>query len=380
MAAGLLALAPRPRAMPPHGGVTELRAAGPRVQLGPCRRRRRRSPPPLFLDCRQQLFSSQHRSTASMAIPLGEPAGEHKALRKQIKKLKKVASTGQLDAAGTAELKSLKKRAKAIKTASQATGGGSASDGGEATAEQAPTAVEGGKGGKKGGKKKRKSDAAAEGAAAEAAPAKAAEQQQQQEQPAKKKAKKGAAAAAEGLPEGMAAVGDRQLAASRPALIKALYSEAAEVAAMSEEAVASWRKERKSKVEGCGLNPITSFAQTGAWVCGALGTWSAYGPVVAKHAHCMCQRLRPTARTLQAHPWNLAPPSLAPAQLDLTAGLCCEAACHAHVPEAKPPSFSLPPPHLLANLPLQACLLRSCMPRARSSSPRPSRRSACPSH
>ena len=42
-----------------------------------------------------------------MAVPLEQPAGEHKALRKQLKKLKKVASTGQLDEAVAAQLKEL---------------------------------------------------------------------------------------------------------------------------------------------------------------------------------------------------------------------------------------------------------------------------------
>lgn len=200
-----------------------------------------------------------------MAIPLAEPAAaEHKALRKQIKKLKKVASTGQLDAAGTAELKALKKKAKAIKAASQATGGDGGSDGGEATAEQAAPAGEQQQqqgGGKAGGKKqKKRKSVAAEAAPAEAEAAEAA--------PAGKKQKKGKGAAAGGeLPQGMAAVGDRGLAASRPALVKALYNEAAEVAATSAADVAAWRKERKTKVEGCALHPITSFAQSGERRC-----------------------------------------------------------------------------------------------------------------
>lgn len=191
-----------------------------------------------------------------MAIPLQQPeaaAAEHKAVRKQIKKLKKVASTGQLDAAGEAELKALKKKAKALKAASTATGSGGegGSDGGEATADQpAP-----------GSKKKRKS-AAAEDKAAAAAAAASAEQQQ----PAPKKQKKGkAGAAAAATPDGLAAVGDRQLASSRPQLVKALYSEAADVAAMSASDVAAWRKERKTAVEGCTLHPISTFAQSGGW-------------------------------------------------------------------------------------------------------------------
>ncbi|KAI3424136.1 hypothetical protein D9Q98_009496 [Chlorella vulgaris] len=199
-----------------------------------------------------------------MAIPL-EPAEEHKAVRKQIKKLKKVASTGQLDADGTAELKSLKKRAKALKQATGGAAGGadSASDGGEARAEQ-PTPS----GGKAEKKKKRKQ----QDAAAAAPPAKPAEQAAQ---PAKKKqkggkGKVGGEAAKPAVVDGpappagaMAEVGDRSLAASRPKLVKALYIEAADVAAMSEADVAAWRKERETAMEGSVLRPIPSFAQSG---------------------------------------------------------------------------------------------------------------------
>ena len=146
------------------------------------------------------------------------------------------------------ELKQLKKRAKAAKAASQATsgGGGSGSDGGEATAEQSSPQASG-------KQKKRKQK-------------EAAEQQEQEQQPAAKKAKgkKGKAAAAGGhaAPQGMAAVGEPP--GSRKQLVKALYEEAPEVAAMSADQIKQWRKERKTKVEGCELHPITAFAQSGA--------------------------------------------------------------------------------------------------------------------
>lgn len=51
---------------------------------------------------------------------------------------------------------------------------------------------------------------------------------------------------------------------SRKPLVKALYEESAEVAAMPADQVKQWRKERKTKVEGCELHPITAFAQSGA--------------------------------------------------------------------------------------------------------------------
>lgn len=67
-----------------------------------------------------------------------------------------------------------------------------------------------------------------------------------------------------GAPEGeMAAVGNRQLAASRRPLIKSLYTESPEVAAMSDEAIAAWMEERHSVLENCDLKPLTSFAQSG---------------------------------------------------------------------------------------------------------------------
>lgn len=108
---------------------------------------------------------------------------------------------------------------------------------------------------KKNDKKKRR--------AAEAAP-----EQQQEEQPQKraKKDKAGKAGkAAAAAPALLAAVGDRELAASRPPLVKELYTEAAEVAATSAAAVAAWREERRIAVEGCDpdVRPITSFAQSG---------------------------------------------------------------------------------------------------------------------
>lgn len=201
-----------------------------------------------------------------MAILLQPAAAEaeHKAVKKQIKKLKKVASTGQLDAAGTAELKALQKKAKGLKSAAS-TGGadGSGSDGGAPSAPSpAPASSDGSK-----QKKKRKSQGGGEAAASAGAapvpePVALVEQQQA---PAAKKAKKAKAAAAAdaGSSGGMAEVGDRQLAATRPALLKAQYSESAEVAGMSAAAVESYLKEREIVVEGCSLNPITSFKQSG---------------------------------------------------------------------------------------------------------------------
>jgi hypothetical protein len=186
-----------------------------------------------------------------MAVPVPAPAEEHKAVRKQIKKLKKVASTGQLDAAGAAELKSLKKRAKELKQ-SVSSGGGSSggSEGGEPAREQPAAAA---------GKKKKKRKGATAEADAAPTPGKPSEAQP----PAKKKQKKGKGGDGAAPPGAMAAVGDRKLAASRPAVVKELYVEAAEVAATSDAAVEAWRAERRTAVEGCTLRPLTSFTQSG---------------------------------------------------------------------------------------------------------------------
>lgn len=224
------------------------------------------------------------------------------------------------------ELKQLKKRAKAAKAASQATsgGGGSGSDGGEATAEQSspPTS---------GKQKKRKQK-------------EAAEQQEQEQQPAAKKAKgkKGKAAAAGGhaAPQGMAAVGEPP--GSRKPLVKALYEEAPEVAAMSADQIKQWRKERKTKVEGCELHPITAFAQSGAG--GGVG------------------RLASGRRAVVLLPCWLG------RQATGMAGII------------QPLTAPEPPTPLVCCPPLQACRRRSCTRPATSSSPHPSRHSACPLH
>ena len=60
-----------------------------------------------------------------------------------------------------------------------------------------------------------------------------------------------------------AAVGDRDLARSRPALTKALYTESAEVKNMREAEVAAWRAERSVTLEDAEARPLTSFAQSG---------------------------------------------------------------------------------------------------------------------
>ena len=264
-----------------------------------------------------------------MAVPLEAEGGEHKALRKQIKQLKKAASSGELDAAGAAELKALKKKAKALKGSGEAASAGEEQQQEEEEAEQEEQQQAGGKKEKK--KKKRK-----DGAAAPAAAPAAAAEQQQDAPPAKKKQKKAAAAAVDAS-GGMAAVGDRQLAATRPALVKALYIQHADVAATSAAVVDAWREERQTKVEGLDLNPITAFSQSSEWPALLLARMADWLPA------------QPVASWLRT-----ATP----------------------VPSCSPSAHPPLPSHALCP---QACLPRSCTPRAPSSTPPPSRPSACPS-
>ena len=114
---------------------------------------------------------------------------------------------------------------------------------------------------------------------AKAAAKAAAEQQQQQEAGGSGKKDKQAkrdrdAAAADGGAKkhkaaplhgraAYAAVGDADLAAASPAILKDLYKEHPAVAAMSEADKAAARAERRTAVEGCDLAPVLTFEQTG---------------------------------------------------------------------------------------------------------------------
>lgn len=290
-----------------------------------------------------------------MAIPVAQPAAdaaaEHKAVKKQIKALKKVASTGQLDEAGAAELKALKKKAKALKAASTQPGDSGASDGSEVTAE-GPAPAKGA------GKKKRKSDAAAQ-------------QQQEGEQRGAKKAKKGKGGKAGGEPipdtsvGGMAVVGDRQLAASRPPLVKALYSETAEVAAMSDADVAAWREERRTAVEGAALRPITSFAQSGEGTRGPPRHTCATGSLrlanqPARHGQrCACCADPGRLCHAREHPTPAASSHHSPA--------CLPALRHApRLPPATPAGLSAKELHATRNFAQPSPIQAQCLPLALS--------------
>lgn len=61
----------------------------------------------------------------------------------------------------------------------------------------------------------------------------------------------------------LAVVGDTTLAATRPAIVRELYSESAELSAMPESEVQQLLEERRTAVEGSSLRPVMSFEQTG---------------------------------------------------------------------------------------------------------------------
>jgi len=64
-------------------------------------------------------------------------------------------------------------------------------------------------------------------------------------------------------PRPLAVVGDAQLAATRPAIVRELYSEHPELTAMDEDKVAELMEQRRTVVDGSSLRPVMSFEQTG---------------------------------------------------------------------------------------------------------------------
>ena len=61
----------------------------------------------------------------------------------------------------------------------------------------------------------------------------------------------------------MAEVGDKQAAQSGRPIQKAIYTEHAAVAALSDAEVAAWRSERSTVVDGCDLRPVPDFEHAG---------------------------------------------------------------------------------------------------------------------
>jgi ATP-dependent RNA helicase DBP3 len=100
--------------------------------------------------------------------------------------------------------------------------------------------------------KKRIRDAAPEPAAAGVESASKKAKQQQAGKPGPSSAKRQ-----------LAVVGDTTLAATRPAIVRELYTESAELTAMPESEVQQLLEERRTAVDGSSLRPVMSFEQTG---------------------------------------------------------------------------------------------------------------------
>lgn len=98
---------------------------------------------------------------------------------------------------------------------------------------------------------KQTEQAASGGSSGESAAKKAKQQQQQQS--------KGSGGARRPL----AVVGDAQLSASRPAIVRELYTEHPELSALSDQEVAQLMEQRRTAVDGSSLRPVMSFEQTG---------------------------------------------------------------------------------------------------------------------
>lgn len=65
------------------------------------------------------------------------------------------------------------------------------------------------------------------------------------------------------LSQGMAQVGNKELAHNAKPVIKVLYNESLDVSSMSKSEVDSFREERRMAIEDCDINPISSFEHTG---------------------------------------------------------------------------------------------------------------------
>jgi len=172
---------------------------------------------------------------------------EQKVMKKLKKLQKKMASgASEEDRAQAAKLeKKLAKLRKQLKSAQQpAATETAASTESEDSAIAMPAESQG-----KGKKSKKRDREAAEAAAAgESAP---------------KKSKQQGGKSSSSKQRPLAVVGDAQLAATRPAIVRELYSEHPELSAMGDEEVAQLLEQRRTVVDGSSLRPVMSFEQTG---------------------------------------------------------------------------------------------------------------------
>ena len=202
----------------------------------------------IFKFCRKQ----QEVMTAPQSVGSEPDKAALKAMKKAKKQARKEAEAAAATATASPETTTASGSKKEKKRKSEAE----------------PTETEGGLSKKELKKQKKKEAKAAAAAAATdttttTAPPAPEKEEEEKESKKAKKAKKQTApvlGAAEGE---MAAVGNRKLAATRRPLIKACYTESAEVAAMSAADLEAWAEERGVSLENCDVKPLTSFAQSG---------------------------------------------------------------------------------------------------------------------
>lgn len=170
----------------------------------------------------QKLARKLKKLHAKLVCSSGASEAEHVAVAKLEKKLKK-----------------LRKKSKATESSQQQTQDTTPSTESEDSAVAVPA---GSDEQPKGGKTAKKRSASTETAAEPKQ-----KKQKQQQQP----------------PQQQAVVGDAQLAASRPAIIKSLYTEHPDLAAMSDDKIVELLEQRRTVVDGCFLRPVLTFEQTG---------------------------------------------------------------------------------------------------------------------
>jgi ATP-dependent RNA helicase DBP3 len=170
--------------------------------------------------------------------------------QKVAKKLKKVqakldgcSTVSEADQAAVNKLqKKLKKLRKQVAEAQQQTGTSTTPS---TQSEDSAVAVPADSSGQQKGKKSKKRAAAEATAAPEQ---KKSKKQKQQQLPSLNQ---------------LAVVGDAQLAATRPSVIKALYTEHPDLTAVSESKISELLQQRRTAVDGSPLRPVLTFEQTG---------------------------------------------------------------------------------------------------------------------
>lgn len=186
------------------------------------------------------MLSKSKMTTDSQAAMLAYE--KEQKLAKKLKKLQAKLSGSSSDA-DQAAINKLQKKLKKLRQAKQSDDAQTADTAPSTESEDSAVAVPAEQPAKK--SKKRDRDSAAAGASDKKKP----KQQKQQQQPSGKRP--------------LAVVGDTALAASRPAIVRSLYSEHPELTAMSDDKIAELLEQRRTAVDGSDLRPVMTFAQTG---------------------------------------------------------------------------------------------------------------------